>query len=122
MVDFSPSIQHAKRHSKIAKLSKPTTPLRIEGLLSHEGQETDGFASSARCMRQPRERLSTIRSFLTTEMDNDEEDFSFEDGRRTKFEFNKMQTMDICTALIAFVGTSLTVIVVSHLMLNTVET
>lgn len=63
-----------------------------------------------RATRKLSNELAQIRALI--EADDDGNQYSLEDGRETKLEFEKLHTIEMATALTAFIGAAITVIAV----------
>ena len=124
MFNFSTSPKRIKRksahqifglsprlHPRQSVHSAMYTPSRIEGNFTGDALETEAFSSHGD-KKYYQDSPFKLSNLLEVEEEDDSNEFVFEDGRKTKFEHTKLQIMEIGTALAAFIGASLTVIVV----------
>lgn len=102
-----PSPVSAKTHTKNQVDPIPFPRTNYNEIIE---SESESQITRRTTRKQSSEHLAQIKALL--EADDDGNQYSLEDGRETKLEFEKLKTIEMATALTAFIGAFMTVLTV----------
>ena len=102
----------AKTHAKNQNEPIPFPKTNYNEILE---SESESQLTRRATTKQSSEHLAQIKALL--EADDDGNQYSLEDGRETKLDFEKLQIIEMATALTAFIGAFMTVltVILSHM-------